>query len=166
MTSAPSSDFTRDTLFKKASEIHRRISECIGDMLPNRVGHRLITGKSKGLDPYRLLTSWAFIDDGSAARWAFEIGELDSWDGEHEPPADQLDYDVEIETITSRGKLYPKSITVRVNPVDLPESVASATIPASSYPAGIRDLLSGLFDRVDTIAASSPKSGKTEENPS
>lgn len=153
-------DTTRDELYKKASEIHRRISQRIGDRLPNQVGHQLaITGQSKGLDPYRLLTSWSFIDDGSVARWAFEIGDsADSWDCGYEPPAGQLDYDVEIETITSQGKLYPESITVLVNPVDLPECVATATIPASSYPAGLSDFLAELFDRVDTLAASSAKS--------
>lgn len=151
-------DTTRDELYKKASEIHRRISQHIDDKLPNQIKYRSITGQSKGLDPYRLLTSWSFIDDGSAARWAFEIGELDSWDCEYVPPAGQLDYDVEIETITSQGKLYPESITVLVNPIDLPECVATATIPASSYPAGLSDFLAELFDRVDTLAASSAKS--------
>lgn len=151
-------DTTRDELYKKASEIHRRISQRIGDRLPNQRRHNVLTGEPEGDDLYHLLTTWSFIDDGSAARWAFEIGELDSWDCEYEPPADQLDYYVQIETITSQGKTYPKSITVLVEPIDLPECGASATIPASSYPAGLSDFLAELFDRVDTLAASSAKS--------
>lgn len=158
MTSTPSSNITRDTLRKNANEIHQKISQHIVGMLPNQRRQNVLTGESEGDGPYHLFTTWSFIDDGSAARWGFEIGELDSRDCEYEPPADQLDYYVQIETITSQGKTYPKSITVLVEPIDLPECGASATIPASSYPAGLSDFLSGLFDRVDTLAASSAKS--------